>query len=205
MLPALRDKSLLAFVAVVTLVAMGSAARAADGDASGLQHTAFALANEASVRLMDWLEHGYARRPAVLIGLGAAFAIPLLVLAGALVHRKRGARSSARSAEADDCGPPVLGARLALDGRSAIMLPPGRDLVQIGRLRDNDICIEDESVQHYHAVIERLLPAGFAITDVSGLGGHGLRINGEPCLTAVLANGDLVEVGRARMRFEVQH
>lgn len=209
MQPARRAVPLLAVVAIASMAIMDVEARAASSQVQSFQDSAAALVSEALSRFTAWVETGYARRPALMIGLGTAFAVPVLVLAGVFLHSVRigrlGDRYDVAAGERPDFGPPVTAARLALDGRSAIMLPAGRDLVQIGRLGDNDICIEDDSVQHYHAVIERHMPEGFSITDVSGLGGEGLRINGAPCASALLVHGDLVELGRTRMRFEVQH
>lgn len=205
MQPARRAVPLLAVVAVASMALMDVEARAAGSQVQSLQESAADLAREALSRFIAWVETGYARRPALMIGLGTALTIPVLVLAGVLLHRRRSSDRVVVAAAPSDFGPPVIAARLALDGHDAIILPPGRDLVQIGRLGDNDICIEDDSIQHYHAVIERHMPEGFSITDVSGLGSEGLRINGAPCVSALLVHGDLVELGRARMRFEVQH
>lgn len=203
MLSARRAVPLLAVIAVATLVATGAEARA-EAISLNWQSLARDFASVAVVEFQDWVVRGYARRPAVMIGLGAVLTVPMLVLAGVLLHRRR-TELPKESIGVDGFGPTAVEARIALDGRRAVILPPGRDLVQIGRLADNDVCIEDESVQQYHAVIERLPPIGFAITDVSGMEADGLRINGEQCLSAVLADGDLVEIGRTRMRFEIQH
>jgi len=57
-------------------------------------------------------------------------------------------------------------------------------------------------VHRHHAVIERTPEAAFVIADLSGKDGSGLRVNGERKERARLADGDLIELGRSRLRFE---
>jgi pSer/pThr/pTyr-binding forkhead associated (FHA) protein len=74
--------------------------------------------------------------------------------------------------------------------------------VRIGRHEDNDIRLGDSSVHRYHAVIERTAEESFVITDISGKEGNGIRINGERTAQARLVDGDVIELGRARLKFE---
>jgi pSer/pThr/pTyr-binding forkhead associated (FHA) protein len=55
-------------------------------------------------------------------------------------------------------------------------------------------------VHRYHAVIERTSDETFVIRDVSGK--DGVRVNGELTARAQLADGDVIELGRAKLRFE---
>jgi pSer/pThr/pTyr-binding forkhead associated (FHA) protein len=57
-------------------------------------------------------------------------------------------------------------------------------------------------VHRYHAVIERTPEEAFVITDVSGKEGNGVRVNGERTAKARLADGDVIELGRAKLKFE---
>ena len=57
-------------------------------------------------------------------------------------------------------------------------------------------------MHRYHAVIERTPEEAFVITDLSGKDGNGLRVNGEKLIRAQLADGDLIELGRTRLKFE---
>jgi pSer/pThr/pTyr-binding forkhead associated (FHA) protein len=75
-------------------------------------------------------------------------------------------------------------------------------LIRIGRHEDNDIRLPDWSVHRHHAVIERTPDQAFVIADVSGKDGSGLRVNGERTARARLADGDVIELGRAKLRFE---
>ena len=91
---------------------------------------------------------------------------------------------------------------LTVEGRSGGPTPLAGDLIRIGRQEDNDIRLADRSVHRYHAVIERTADEAFMIKDISGQDGSGVRINGEPKAEARLADGDVIELGRARLRFE---
>ena len=57
-------------------------------------------------------------------------------------------------------------------------------------------------MHRYHAVIERTAEEAFVITDLSGKDGGGMRVNGEKLSSAQLSDGDLIELGRARLKFE---
>lgn len=156
-------------------------------------------AREAAARLQHWIVAGYAKRPAVMLGLGGALVLPILVFVGFLLYRRHATPLPVFDPSA--AGPGGLhAARIEIDGASAIELPSSGGLLQIGRQRDNDICIEDETVSRYHAVIEYSRDGGFMITDVSSQDGVGIRINGERTSRAVLSDGDTVELGKTRMR-----
>ena len=81
-------------------------------------------------------------------------------------------------------------------------MPLAGQVIRIGRDRDNDIRLPDASVHRYHAVIEHTPEEAFVITDLSGKDGNGLRVNGKRLTRAELADGDLIELGRTRLRFE---
>lgn len=205
MLPTVRAiPSLVVTAAAVAIAAQHQALAAGDAAILGGPWAdiegAMQLARDAGIRIMRWVDASYAMRPAVMIGLAGAVLLPLLALIGFFIYRRPTIApntSAVRSGEMQGAD----SARLEIDGAGTIALPAGRDLVQIGRLADNDICIEDDSVQQYHAVIARSDEQGFTITDVSGLDADGLRINGHRKTTAVLVHGDLVELGKTRLRF----
>jgi hypothetical protein len=81
-------------------------------------------------------------------------------------------------------------------------LPLAGQTIRIGRHQDNDIRLPDTSVHRYHAVIEQTADEEFVITDVSGTDGNGVRVNGERLARAQLADGDIIELGRTRLKFE---
>ncbi len=156
---------------------------------------------EGATAVDDWVRRGYQRRPAVIVGLAAILTLPPLALAGWFLYRRRPERISEWGA----LNFPVAAAAayIDVDGAGRFELTGSRDLLQIGRHDDNDVCLEDESVHRYHAVIERSASAGFIITDLSGPAGAGLRVNGKRQLKQQLSHGDTLELGNARMRFEI--
>ena len=87
------------------------------------------------------------------------------------------------------------------DGAAGTLALAGQ-MIRIGRHRDNDIRLPDTSVHRYHAVIEHTPDEEFVITDLSGKDGNGVRINGARLPRARLADGDVIELGRTRLKFE---
>ena len=200
------------FAAGVGLCGLQAAALASDQAASG------ASANVDVVQLwrqlFDFVGESRQRQPVVIVGLVGIVLLPLLVLAGMVLRlvldeggrstaaQSRIARSIAANAIAHPTGYGSLQLQAA-SGQSVSERPVrlARDLMQIGREGDNDICIPDDTVHRYHAVIECSRDDGFVITDVSGPEGNGVRINGQRLIKSSLADGDVVEIGRARLRF----
>ncbi len=76
-----------------------------------------------------------------------------------------------------------------------------RTLLRIGRETDNDICLEDVTVHRYHAAVHRTEDAEFVITDLSSAGGNGVVVNGRAVSEARLSNGDAIQLGNARLKF----
>jgi pSer/pThr/pTyr-binding forkhead associated (FHA) protein len=91
---------------------------------------------------------------------------------------------------------------LTVEGRPGGPVALAGAVIRIGRHGDNDIRLADWSVHRHHAVIERTADAAFVIADVSGKEGSGVRVNGARTARVQLADGDLIELGRARLRFE---
>lgn len=76
-----------------------------------------------------------------------------------------------------------------------------RDMLRIGREEDNDIRFESRAVHRYHAAIHREELGDYWITDLSGLEGNGVIVNGRKCGDARLRDGDLIECGPGQLRF----
>jgi len=83
---------------------------------------------------------------------------------------------------------PNAGSRFRLDG----------ELTTAGRHPDSDIFLDDVTVSRRHAEFRRDV-GEFVVVDVGSL--NGTYVNREPVDTAVLANGDEVQIGKFRLVF----
>jgi len=163
------------------------------------------------------LAEGYQRAPALVVILSAMLVLPVAAIASLIVHataRRRSRRAAIRAAElkaqaaewtSEDTLAPISipvahQAWLTIEGADS--RPLAGQLIRIGRHQDNDVRLEDASVHRYHAVIEHTAGEAFVITDLSGNDGNGVRINGERLAQAQLIDGDIIELGRTRLKFE---
>ncbi|GAA4036624.1 FHA domain-containing protein [Allokutzneria multivorans] len=83
---------------------------------------------------------------------------------------------------------PNAGSRFLLD----------RDTTSAGRHPDSDIFLDDVTVSRRHAEFRRE-GADFVVVDVGSL--NGTYVNRAPVDTAVLSNGDEVQIGKFRLVF----
>jgi hypothetical protein len=180
---------------------------------------------------VDWIAASYSQAPALVLGLVALIVVPLLALIGLWISR-RGAEpvevSEARTqvrrvargktAEARDTVRtghiPLRPLEAWVEVVNVAEVSPtspdpryslARTLLRIGRETDNDICLQDKTVHRYHAAIHRTEDAEFVITDLSSARGNGVVVNGRPVAEARLASGDLIELGKARLKFSAAH
>jgi len=179
----------------------------------------FAVASFGQVRSL--IETGYQRAPVLIIVLSALLLLPLVALASFFVQRAARRKSeraaidaiSRKAESAQWPGEMPAGvsrsipvrlheAWLVIGESGDQTLPLGLQVTRIGRQLDNDIRLVDPSVHRYHAVIERTSGDEFVITDLSGKEGNGVRINGERQEKAHLVDGDVIELGRTRLKFE---
>jgi hypothetical protein len=175
------------------------------------------------MQTLEWLlaliHETYQRNAVLVAAVSAAVVLPVIALISFLVHAgaRRRARFAAervaeRRAESHTPGAeqeagltlPVRGSQawLTVEGAGASPLPLAGHTIRIGRHADNDIRLADSSVHRYHALIQRTLEEDFVITDLSGKDGNGVRINGMRQDKARLSDGDLIELGRAKLKFE---
>ena len=167
------------------------------------------------------VEAGYQRAPALMLVLSALLVLPAVALVSFTLQRsgrrkanRAALRAAQRRAEAGGgdwtreglSGTTIPAwpsqAWLTIEGGRVGTVPLAGQTIRIGRHEDNDIRLADSSVHRYHAVIQRTDEEGFVITDVSGKEGNGVRINGERAAQAQLVDGDLIELGRAKLKFE---
>ncbi len=193
----------------------------AGAERMALREPAHRLAVASFGKLRTLIETGYQRAPVLVIVLSALLLLPLVALVSYFLQRAARRRSEraaidavARKAESAQWpGEMSSGmsrsipvrlqeAWLVVGDSGGQTLPLAMQVTRIGRQLDNDIRLADPSVHRYHAVIERTSGDEFVITDLSGKEGNGVRINGERQERTHLVDGDVIELGRARLKFE---
>ena len=70
---------------------------------------------------------------------------------------------------------------------------------RIGRHFNNDICIKDRSISRFHAEVIRNGVGTCTLVDRSSR--NGVRVGNRPVKSAVLRDGEFVEIGNVRLRF----
>ncbi|MGO8954773.1 MAG: FHA domain-containing protein [Rhodomicrobium sp.] len=73
--------------------------------------------------------------------------------------------------------------------------------VTIGRHEDNDLRFEEPTVHRRHAVLHITPQREFIITDLSGAGGNGVKVNSKKVEKAELHDGDVIELSTVRLKF----
>ena len=183
-----------------------------DGGAPGLSWQVWSL-------VLTAIDNGYRAAPALMLGLSFLLAVPLLVIAARLHvwsnlgpdatrrYRRRPALLSKDVSE--DVSDDIAAEAVTLPGHAFVEIVGARpaeipirlDMLRIGREDDNDIRIPVMGVHRYHAAIHREDFGDYRITDLSGLDGNGIVVNGQRCSDARLADGDMIELGPGRLRF----
>jgi hypothetical protein len=98
--------------------------------------------------------------------------------------------------------PVVYGWLEMLDG-NASRHPLQTTNVRVGRHRDNDICLQNDSISRRHAVLHYNADTRrFVITDLGG--GNGVVVNKTKYKSRELNDGDMVELGEVRLRFRAE-
>lgn len=87
---------------------------------------------------------------------------------------------------------------LSMDGLVLREIVLDREHLTIGRNAHNDVRIEDFSISGEHARITTILGDAF-LEDLDST--NGTSVNGRPVTRRVLADGDIVELGKYRLRF----
>lgn len=160
----------------------------------------------------------YRVAPALVLGLALALSLPLIALISRIIQFTSRAEDATRRfrPSPDD----TFAAELPADAAPVSMRLPfveidtggaglrceiAGDMLRIGREPDNDIRISNAAVHRYHAAIHREDYNDWHITDLSGIEGHGLIVNGRQCCEARLNDGDLIQLGPGRLRFHDGH
>ena len=79
--------------------------------------------------------------------------------------------------------------------------PVSNDTFRIGRHADNELMVADASLSRFHAEIKHELNSRYVIRDLESL--NGVYVNGRKARTAILSNGDLIELGDVTLKFTV--
>src|SRR5690348_1488636 len=93
-----------------------------------------------------------------------------------------------------------MGAEIELEGNGTrVRIPLTADRVTVGKATENDIAVDDSTVSHMHAVLERF-PAGWCVNDIGS--SNGTWLNGERVWSQQrLRDGDELRVGSTRLVF----
>ncbi|WP_083567165.1 FHA domain-containing protein [Hyphomicrobium sp. CS1GBMeth3] len=98
--------------------------------------------------------------------------------------------------------PAIYGWLEALDGDTGSH-PLRTENVRVGRLRDNDICLQNDSISRRHAVLHYDADKRrVVITDLGG--SNGVLVNRTKYKSRELKDGDMVELGEVRLRFRAE-
>ena len=84
------------------------------------------------------------------------------------------------------------------DAGEHVVLPLTADVTRVGRSLVADVHLDDTTVSRRHALIVRRGDETVVLDDRSR---NGVFVNGERTAEAVLRDGDLIQLGRVRMRF----
>jgi hypothetical protein len=179
-----------------------------NGFGAGALGAGLRLARAAKIAIIG----GYRVAPALMLGLGLAIGLPLLTFLARVVRLPADATRRYKPGRDDEfeaqiaCGPAVHRGNPFVEieaGKAVMRCPIPRDMLRIGREDDNDIRIPSGAVHRYHAAIHREDYDDWRITDLSGVEGNGLIVNGRRCCEARLSEGDLIQLGPGKMRFHV--
>lgn len=103
----------------------------------------------------------------------------------------------------DSDGRPVIYGWLEMMDGNASRHPLKTTNVRVGRHRDNDICLQNDSISRRHAVLHyNAETKRFVITDLGG--GNGVVVNKTKYKSRELNDGDMVELGEVRLRFRAE-
>jgi hypothetical protein len=134
-----------------------------------------------------WLWYGV---PAALLIL-----IIMVLLTMVLIWQRQGARKST----SDSSREYKPYAYLVTQDEAATRYPITRTIWRIGRSKDNELTLRDNSVSRRHAEIHRKFNGKFDIVDIESV--NGVYVNDKKISKADLSEGDLLEIGDIIMQF----
>ncbi len=135
--------------------------------------------------------------PLLWLSLLGAFALVGGSLAFLRVRRRSDSTHTGSKPKADE--PPPIQAFVELRDGSDRQVDITTDCFRIGRHSDNDLTLEDSSLSRHHAEIRRQKEGSFRLSDLNSL--NGVYVNGVPVDTAIIKDGDALELGDVSMDF----
>ncbi len=134
------------------------------------------------------------------IGVGATLLAAGGLLAWFLVRRRRGGRREPAWAETLELNARSF-AYVEIQDELHTRHPVSGDVFRIGRHADNELMVADASISRFHAEIKHELNSRYVIRDLESL--NSVYVNGRKARTAILSNGDLIELGDVTLKFTV--
>jgi len=134
------------------------------------------------------------------LGIGAAVLLAGGMLAWFLKRRPRDARQEPAWAKTLELNASSF-AYLEIQDELHTRHPVSGETFRIGRHADNELMVADASISRFHAEIKHELNSRYVIRDLESL--NGVYVNGRKARTAILSNGDLIELGDVTVKFTV--
>ncbi len=179
-----------------------------------------------SSQVILWFSDGMEHTPALVMGLLLVLLLPPLAIVGWFFQRfQSGTQLTKRirlsgiqdSSGAGGDGIETTSQVFAGDAVLELVLEEGKEtaarifplkrgdlVMRIGREDDNEIQICNKTVHRYHAVIDRGLDGGVAISDLSSGDGNGVVLNGTRIKRASLKDGDYIALGAVTLRYRLK-
>jgi hypothetical protein len=132
----------------------------------------------------------YVKKNWILVSVSSFAALVLLVLIIYIVIRIRRRRK-----------PTLFASLIELNG-SSVKYQIFKQAVRIGRGKDNDIRLANDSVSMHHAEVHRRREGDFYIVDLAST--NGLLVNENKVHQEELHDGDVIELGEVRLRFVIE-
>jgi hypothetical protein len=154
------------------------------------------LSGELATFLVDHArEHSYhlATRPAVTFIVREDLRLGRFGVAASLAEQSRAERAPVSRRPTAEPG----GAFVTV-GNSPDRVPLTGTQVDVGRLDECGICLDDSNVSRRHAAFMKLAE-GWAIEDLEST--NGTRLNGQPVRRMRLRDGDAIEIGLTRLHY----
>jgi hypothetical protein len=141
---------------------------------------------------------GWLARNLLWVGIGAGLLVVGTLLAWLLRRRSEASQREPAWAETLELNARSF-AYLEIQDELRTRHPISGETFRIGRHADNELMVADASISRFHAEIKHDLNSRYVIRDLESL--NGIYVNGRKTRSAVLGNGDLIELGDVTLKF----